>query len=449
MEAKDSETQNFLTDALNVLRGEEYAALREEIYDLFESIAKHITVQAGQRLASLIVEDKLPSQEIIHIISILEKMNPKDKKTLQWLAEGLNHFDSKIRIATAKALGEILSAKTSVLENIYQDGIYPMIIRPVRTLLDFEDVVKNIRWHVSVNLADRAQYDPNTHVRKAAFEAIKRIQAPYLMNVDTLIQTFFSENDISFKIHMVKRLKQEFNEVFPPEWETLHRLSGYLPGTGFEVRKKATIIEGWINHLYAESPTLRWIAGEALNRVTKPKRYYSTQKSKAKEFKKNIEMYNAKEIKVIYERADDKVNVPLPFRSWFEVEVFLEIHNKGYIVVPQFSDSHPDIEDYQIDLVVLDASSGKQRLAVECDGPYHNELPQMEEDWERQEKFENHGWEFIRIQKESFYSFPDSEEDMKFGNEKWRNRTINPEALFGLWEKLQKMGIKPVRRFRL
>ena len=54
----------------------------------------------------------------------------------------------------------------------------------------------------------------------------------------------------------------------------------------------------------------------------------------------------------------DQLNIPPPFRSWFEVDVFLKVANRGYRVVPEFQ-----VHGRFIDLVV---EGMRGRLAVEC-----------------------------------------------------------------------------------
>jgi len=67
----------------------------------------------------------------------------------------------------------------------------------------------------------------------------------------------------------------------------------------------------------------------------------------------------------------------------------------------------------------------KARLAVECDGSYHDTSEQIEKDIARQWQLERCGWTFFRIKGSAFY----------------RNQE---EALKGLWQKLDKMGIYPL-----
>jgi len=109
---------------------------------------------------------------------------------------------------------------------------------------------------------------------------------------------------------------------------------------------------------------------------------------------------------------------PGRFDSWFEVDVALEIANRGYMVDSQF-----EFAGKRIDLVV---NGGQARLAVECYGEHwHSGEENFKADLERQRKLERCGWHFF-IVRESFY------------------RAAPEEALKGLWEMLDRMGIYPV-----
>lgn len=110
----------------------------------------------------------------------------------------------------------------------------------------------------------------------------------------------------------------------------------------------------------------------------------------------------------------EKEKPPKPFDSWFEVDIFLKIINRGFRVLPQF-----EIAGYWIDLVV----EGMQgRLAVECDGDYWHGIERYEDDMARQRKLERCGMTFWRIRDSEFARDPD-------------------EALEGLWAELERLKI--------
>ncbi|MFD8079339.1 AAA domain-containing protein [Streptomyces sp. NPDC059718] len=107
-----------------------------------------------------------------------------------------------------------------------------------------------------------------------------------------------------------------------------------------------------------------------------------------------------------------------PFQSLFEQKVFLHIKERGYHVVPQW-----EVNGKFIDLVVI---GDHGRLAVECDGsPYHSSPEQIRHDTERERELRRAGWTFWRIRSSAFALSPQ-------------------EALTGLWEQLEVLGIQPM-----
>jgi len=109
-------------------------------------------------------------------------------------------------------------------------------------------------------------------------------------------------------------------------------------------------------------------------------------------------------------------NHPSPFGSWFEVDVFLKVIDRGYRVIPQF-----EVAGYFIDLVV---EGMRGRLAVECDGDRWHGPERYEDDMKRQRILERCEWTFWRIRGSEFY--------------------LNPErALASLWEQLDRLHITP------
>ncbi|MFJ7902229.1 AAA domain-containing protein [Streptomyces sp. NPDC096198] len=106
-----------------------------------------------------------------------------------------------------------------------------------------------------------------------------------------------------------------------------------------------------------------------------------------------------------------------PFESLFEQHVYLRLKARGYHVVPQYPAGSK-----RIDLVVIGA---RGRLAVECDGErYHSTPEQIRHDQQRDRELQRVGWTFWRIPESEFRFDPD-------------------EALVGLWEELNRLGIHP------
>ncbi len=78
------------------------------------------------------------------------------------------------------------------------------------------------------------------------------------------------------------------------------------------------------------------------------------------------------------------------FDSQFEQDVTGALREKGLDVWTQYPTAN-----FLIDLVVSD---GQNSIAVECDGPYHEETQlQIVQDAERQRILERAGWQFVRI----------------------------------------------------
>lgn len=106
---------------------------------------------------------------------------------------------------------------------------------------------------------------------------------------------------------------------------------------------------------------------------------------------------------------------PMPFDSWFEVDVFLRLVDRGFRVIPQY-----ELAGKRIDLLV---EGMRGRLAVECDGDDWHGLEQWEADVARQRMLERCGLEFWRVRGSSYYR--DQE-----------------RALSSLWELLESRGIR-------
>ena len=178
---------------------------------------------------------------------------------------------------------------------------------------------------------------------------------------------------------------------------------------------------------------LRQIAIQALNKLkVKPGEYYLSQKRKAEYLKKQKRNYEKTGQKIVYKSS----NIPPPFDSFFEVKVFLKIHEKGYIVLPQYMDE--STMGRRIDLVIMDAKSNDRKLAVECDGDFHIEKNKKKEDFEREQALKE--WEFWRITESEFYNDSISEENRNEYN------NINEQSLSSLWEMLKEMNINPVEQ---
>ncbi len=102
-----------------------------------------------------------------------------------------------------------------------------------------------------------------------------------------------------------------------------------------------------------------------------------------------------KELLYLKKRNRFDEGLPQPFESWFEVDVALELCERGYQVIPQY-----EVGSYRIDLVI---EGGQNRIAIECDGDKYHGLDRLEKDLFRQRVLERAGWKFFRIRASEFY----------------------------------------------
>ena len=447
---KDPKTLRLLAEGLDSLNGEEQLDIRKDIYSSLETASKHIPVKTGRKLARRMVRKNHSSEDKRRIIEIVTQMKPKDTLTIQWLAEGLDDPDSNVRRATAKALEDILEVEPNFLKRVgYDEGIYPLFVRPIKNWVSTYDLAKDIRFSIIRELIDAASFDPDPSVRKAAIEAIVKINTGFAMGIDILIEALSFDSDSDVKVAANKGLIEIFDRSL--FLNAVFYLTSLLPSKNFEIRKKSKIIEQLANHLYNKDQELRRIARQALDKITKPKKYYSVQKKKADDLKDKITKYDTKGIKTRYDNPNSQPpnKVPPPFESWFEVEVFLEIHERGFVVLPQamaYGNSETPAKDYRIDLLVLDANDSNKKLAVECDGPRHEDPTRKISDLERQIALGEQGLAVSRIKNTDFYSFPSgSNPDYDSLSSNWKNRRKRTESLDSLWRKLKELGIKPAQ----
>lgn len=107
---------------------------------------------------------------------------------------------------------------------------------------------------------------------------------------------------------------------------------------------------------------------------------------------------------------------PERFKNWFEVDVALELLNRKYTVIPQYT-----IAKNNFDLAIV---GEKAIVAVECDGDQWEGADKYDKKIEHQRKLERCGWKIFRIRGSAFYAD--------------RERCLKP-----LLDMLKEMGIKP------
>lgn len=113
---------------------------------------------------------------------------------------------------------------------------------------------------------------------------------------------------------------------------------------------------------------------------------------------------------------DRPETAPAPFDSWFEVDVYLRVADRGFRVLPQYKAGR-----HRIDLVV----EGRTGLAIECDGDRWHGPEKFDEDMARQRQLEGADWRFWRVLGSVFYHDPDA-------------------ALAPLWARLHELNIEPM-----
>lgn len=94
--------------------------------------------------------------------------------------------------------------------------------------------------------------------------------------------------------------------------------------------------------------------------------------------------------------ARQRREAPPPFDSWFEIDVALDLVDRGYVVTPQVQAA-----GYHIDLVV---EGHQSRLAVECDGDTWHGPERFADDTHRQRRLERAGWRFWRLPSSHYYA---------------------------------------------
>ena len=449
---------------------------KDKIYTLFEEYPQYIPPKTLRKFAERVTQPNYTEKEKIAYIRILKKFSQektlKDTLTIQRLGEGLNDFDPEVRREAVEALGQILSKKIGTFEynallniltqkplNFYWPFLFAYMLTPkdwnsaVSALFALTAAIgwvwhsnfshpsqHEIRWHISEQL-HKAMYDPNSKVRESAIHSISQMKVIYPFLIDDLIEAIAFSSDDKVKKQALNRLEASFEKISLDKWYFLLR-SLYTE----RVNNLNPIIESLYRD-YDKTHEYRHIVLDFLLKKEKiepkkPEKYYSVQDQKASDLTMEITKYKKKNIKTL--RKGSNNNEPPPFDSWFEVEVFLQLHKKGYIVLPQFPVQQVNNSSsfYYIDLVVLDSKDPQKKLAIECDGPGHE--GKEEQDYIRQNELEKQGWTIWRIKHSKKETPSLSSPPFYFDFSDWKKSEINPETLDKLWEELDKRGIKPV-----
>ena len=259
-------------------------------------------------------------------------------------------------------------------------------------------------------------FDRSSDIRKETVLALINIKPKKLPDIEhQLLKMAYNENgEMSIRIAAIDAL----GEIISHNQEKTLFVIGPLRVSRKDYRKK--IVFRLAEGLTSPEPDIRKATAAALKKI-KLKDWTLIQQIKVQE---------------LYQRQWEtetrtSYNHPEPFGSWYEVDIFLAIHQKGYFIVPDFevsagtelSNSSWNLP-YRIDFVVFGSDGTK--LAIEYDGiKWHSTEEAMEKDMEIQEELESFGWEVFRISEKDFKVFPE-------------------DTLEGLWNKLNEMHIHPM-----
>ncbi len=167
--------------------------------------------------------------------------------------------------------------------------------------------------------------------------------------------------------------------------ETIGTLSGDDDRRRFNVAASRARDQMWLFHSVTENDL-----SEHCFRRRLLQHFYPTAENQT-----SLEFQEITALRLAARQANRKIETPRqPFGSWFEVDVFLAIVDRGYRVRPQYP-----IGAKRIDLMVEGA---KAQLAVECDGDFWHGPERYDADMERQRTLENQGWVFHRIRESAF-----------------------------------------------
>lgn len=483
VQIRDAEILHLLVVSLEYLReGRRYFDIRRKLYKILdEALSQNVKPvklkkETKWSLAGKIRRKNYSSEEKKQIIEILKKTKTKRILVLQWLSEGLNDPDPEVGIATAEALGEMMREEYPLL-TLYV-SILKLYARSLLPHVVFADEVFWIKHHVALLLENYANQFPHPHseVQRTAVRTLNQINAWYPRITEDLTNLLSADTDGGVATELIQFLENNFTKNKIKSW-LLYATRGFKGLRELKaIRNKG--IKRLMELLYEnKDQAVRRAASQTLNKLVKPKQYYEVQNNQVEYLARQIKDYEEKNIKTKYNNPNSSPahTVPPPFESWFEVEVFLEIHKKGYIVLPQFSayEERPprNTIDSRMDLVIIDPENPDKKLAVECDGPSHREWGTQEEDIQRQKELTAEAWFFWRVKYEeqippfyykslwnesglprpwihsgAFYSFSfEVDASRRDISSSWKKRQINKDSLNGLWKKLDEIGIRPYK----
>ena len=348
---------------------DEVKDIKKQIYELFKESPKYIPIKTLRKLAKGVTQPKKYSKDAkklhVQILKIFsEKENLKDIRTIQWLLEGLKDFSPEVRKETVETLGQIFNkVESNVLIFLKQEPFIYLYLTwitsflalssneyivgvAVNTTLAIVNVVVlreiwssyaplprtyNIEYNIARKL-DKAVYDPEIKVRESAIKSITKF---YPFFIDSLIETIvFSSNDT-----LKKEAHSSLINILD---EYLTSKKSYLLRSIYNKElKKENVFKHVIDPLYGGYDNRNEHRHVILNFLEKnkiqAKQYKPAQDEKARTLEEHISKWKSpRTLEERITRGDTNHILRNPFDSWFEIELFLELHKKGYIVLPQF-----------------------------------------------------------------------------------------------------------------
>lgn len=439
MKLKDPQIQTVLINGLRHFKSGSQFSIRTKIYSFFESIPEDLTKETIQSLAEQITTS-ISYKEKLRIIDILKYILTKkqlDIQTIKYLEYGLHDSSYLVRKTTAETLGEVLGVNTEETLGT-EKPTAPVVILPNRFVHNFysQNDFRNTVRHIIFSLYNQILKNQEPVVIKSAISVMVKIYKLY----------HFLGIDLLFEVASVKGLPDFVQETAISGLKQIFEFQLKSLGkkhSNFAVQTdESNPFRALVDALYSKDKNIRKTAQKVfellISNSNLREEYYKFQSLKAKELVDKMEVYRSEKLRLTY--TSTKKYVPPPFESWFEVDVFLEIHKKGYIVLPQYAVDFSK-GDINFDFVIM-SENKKTHLALECDGNCH--IYRKQKDRRRDERVKSKGWLLWRIthsKKEAhilksvpFYShYPN-----------WHGRIVNKKVLQILWKKLDELDIKPV-----
>ena len=451
------QTSSALAEGQNLAEGRELSeGTSRPAFRLTGRLRKKIL----HNLAQTLRVGSFQTEEKIKVLDLLEKANPRDILTVQWMADGLRDRERQVVIQTAKALGVILKTK------LLADRMMIVVARGFIPRSIVADVVWDLKLDTAFKLTRALSFWQDHEVRSELIKALIKIDAWYpgvsfeIMNSlsDTRWSYLLDENNPE----MIETMGAFFESAFSPK-NRLKFFAASLPfywiiPREFRPSKQKKQLASRLGIMsFDRQSEIRQIAYESLKKLpVSPRELYPLQSDYAHWFKRNKELLKAgtntnyrgwaKQPRLRF--------IPYPFDSRFELDMFLALNEKGYVVLPQFLAPFEGSQNFRADFLIVDAKDPNKHLVVECDGPHHNDPHRQELDTQRQKEWEDQGFKFWRVaslpdpdqpQKSYFYE-PSREGGAPSGRlPAWPDREIHKDSLDRLFKLLEMNGIRPAR----